>query len=182
MPTITNRVTASLKLTSYSLALLLAVGSVLLGCRENPIVDEDGVCSLPPAGVGAPVEPDSAFVWRLCNTSDWYPMDNLELFLRPGWTPLAVEEETLHPCTCSPYITSAVPLQFVRFVQHREEHLFLYLASKRASRGLQDTLAVIEAPGRYTYHFLYEVDEDVPPWTWPSVEIEREAYYNQDEE
>lgn len=177
MPSTCNRVAGSLKLTSYSLALLLAVGSVLLGCRENPIVDEDEVCSLPPAGVGAPAEPEADFVWRLCNTSEVYPMDSLVLRLWEIKEPIDVSLTALPTCTCSAYLSTSQPLRSIEYVQGGRRIGFPYLATAVAQRGLTDPgVWVRNAPGRYTYHFAYR---DSLQWK-PYFEVEREAYHSQD--
>ncbi len=174
-----------LRLRWLAIAWLLICGSILIGCKETPTGNEDEVCSLPPSGTGVSAEPDSAFVWRLCNTSTAYPMDSLTMVAGSNWftrprAPLDVGLVTLQPCTCSEDYSSNRPLDVVGYFQDGKRQIIIELARKRVHRGLLDSSRVYEAPGRYTYHFHYTVDARLHPSAWASVEIEREAYHSQD--
>lgn len=176
MRSITNCAAGAVRLTSYFLAVLLAVGTVLLGCRENPVGNEEEDCSLPPAGVGAPAEPEADFVWRLCNTSEVYPIYNLALTLHMGEGPIDVSQTELPTCACSAYFSTSMPLSIAMYMQGGERAGWAYLATSYADIGIRGPLRVREAPGRYTYHFAYRDSLQFKPY----VEVEREAYHSQD--
>jgi len=177
MRSITDCAAGAVRFTSYFLAALLVVGSVLFGCRANPVGNEEEDCSLPPAGVGAPAEPEADFVWRLCNTSEVYPIDNLALTLHYGEGPIDVSLAELSTCACSVYFSTSMPLNIARYMQGGERVGWAYLANYVAQRGLTDRgVWVKNAPGRYTYHFSYIDSLQFKPY----VEVEREAYHSQD--
>ena len=177
MRSITNCAAGAVRFTSYFLAALLVVGSVLFGCRANPVGNEEEDCSLPPAGVGAPAEPEADFVWRLCNTSEVYPVDSLVLRLWEIKEPIDISLKALPACTCSAYFSTNQPLNGIDYVQAGRKIGYGYLANAVAQRGLTEFgLWVRDAPGRYTYHFS---SHDSLQWK-PRIEVEREAYHSQE--
>lgn len=155
------------------IALLFFTLSVNIfgGCKDGVNNNNDGE---------KPDSIDAKFVWRICNESDEYAMENIRVYEYLANTPedsLDLGFRKLAHGSYSKYFSGEVPIQDVEFKQGGEKYHHIYLATRLANKGLIDSTLIFETPGRYTYHFLFIPDTSRSPFFWSQVEIEREAYH-----
>lgn len=97
---------------------------------------------------------DSGWVWRICNTSSEYTMEDIEIY---GQWNKEIDFTVLTPCECSSYYSSnEQPLYSMKFTYNEEDLRADYLGSLNPTSNSADSSSIWNTKGRYTYYFNYD--------------------------